>query len=229
MLSGGDVLGTSTLTRIPTGPSVGSSMIRRSCRLTSPAPTAAVHLRLADDRPQRGLRLLGHREQGQFCTFTVALIGSTTRRITTRIHPDGHVIPGDTVLAGTAIATICMLTFCSRSPTGRITVSPQNPVPGRTLPNLEDQGLFVLLHNLQRPAATAPPMIKTMRMTRRIPRPPFGTPLLRPKSPHSHPQPSDNSPVHDAGAGRERGGGRAGPIRTPIHLADPPHGTVCAW
>ncbi len=35
------------------------------------------------------------------------------------------------------MATICMLTFCIRSPTGRIIVSPGPRVPGSTLPNLK--------------------------------------------------------------------------------------------
>ena len=64
MPSGSDTSLISTRsTRMPHGPSVGSSMIRRSSRFTRVAlGEQLVHLGLADDRAQRGLRLLGDRE-----------------------------------------------------------------------------------------------------------------------------------------------------------------------
>ena len=52
------------------------------------------------------------------------MIGSTTRKYTTastRTVTLSLVMPS---WAGTAIATICMLTFCIRSPTGRMKVIP---------------------------------------------------------------------------------------------------------
>src|SRR6266851_1936507 len=74
-----------------------------------------------------------------------ALIGSTTRKYTTastRTLTLSLVMPS---WAGTAMAMICMLTFCSLSPMGRMMVSPGPRVSGRTLPNRKISPL-VLLH-----------------------------------------------------------------------------------
>ena len=59
------------------------------------------------------------------------------------------------------MATICMLTFCIRSPTGRMTVSPGPRAPGRTLPNLKISPCSYCCTTFsERPATTAPPIIK---------------------------------------------------------------------
>src|SRR5215472_897086 len=142
-----------------------------------------------------------------------ALIGSTTRKYTTastRTLTLSLVMPS---WAGTAMATICMLTFCSRSPIGRMIVSPGPRVPGRTLPNLKIRPCSYCCTTFSERAATIPPpMIRTMRMTRRIPRTSIGntsSPTKTSRTPG--PQPSDNSSVHNPLRGRRAGRpGRAG-------------------
>src|SRR5499427_2721447 len=70
--------------------------------------------------------------------------------------------------AGTAIATICMLTFCMRSPIGRIIVSPGPRVPGSTLPNLKIMPCsYCCTIRSERPVAISPPTASITRMTTR--------------------------------------------------------------
>jgi hypothetical protein len=96
----------------------------------------------------------------------VALTGSTTRKYTTastRTVTLSRVMPS---CAGTAIATICMLTFCSRSPTGRIKVSPAPRTAGSTRPNRNTMPCSYCCTILtERPAAISPATASTTRMT----------------------------------------------------------------
>src|ERR1700683_1300545 len=55
------------------------------------------------------------------------------------------------------MATICMLTFCRRSPTGRITVSPGPRVSGSTRPNLKRMPCSYCCTILNERAATTRP------------------------------------------------------------------------
>jgi hypothetical protein len=64
------------------------------------------------------------------------------------------------------MATICMLTFCIRSPTGRIKVSPAPRVPGSTRPNLKMMPCSYCCTTLtERPAAMSPASTSIARMT----------------------------------------------------------------
>ena len=66
------------------------------------------------------------------------------------------------------MAMICMLTFCIRSPIGRIRVSPAPRVPGSTRPNLKMMPCSYCCTILnERPAAMSPATTSTTRMTTR--------------------------------------------------------------
>ena len=98
----------------------------------------------------------------------MALIGSTTRKYTTastRTVTLSLVMPS---WAGTAMATICMLTFCIRSPTGRITVSPAPRGRPSTFPNLKMMPCSYCCTTLnERPAAMSPATTSITRMATR--------------------------------------------------------------
>src|SRR4029077_9040814 len=67
--------------------------------------------------------------------------------------------------AGTAIATICMLTFCIRSPTGRISASPAPRGGDWILPNLNTMPCSnCCTPRTERPATTAPRTTSTTKM-----------------------------------------------------------------
>ena len=80
----------------------------------------------------------------------MALIGSTTRKYTTastRTVTLSLVMPS---WAGTAMATICMLTLAIRSPIGRMAWQPGAAQLGQDLPEPVDDALLVLLYHLER-------------------------------------------------------------------------------
>src|SRR5580704_3890131 len=117
-----------------------------------------------------------------------ALIGSTTRKYTTastRTLTLSLVMPS---WAGTAMAMICMLTFCSLSPMGRMMVSPGPRVSGRTLPNRKiSPRSYCCTTRMLRPTTVSPPTTRMMRTTRSAAS--MGTPLFcrcaRPRRPPS--------------------------------------------
>ena len=85
-------------TRMPQGPSVGSSMIAAQLPVHRVAlGQQLVHLRLADDRAQRGLRLLRDGEQ-----VVLHVDGRLDRvdnpEVDHRVHPHADVVPGDALL-----------------------------------------------------------------------------------------------------------------------------------
>ena len=109
-----------------------------------------VHLRLADDRPQRRLRLLRHREH---------VILHVDRRLDRvhhpeihhRIDPDGHVVLGDAILRRDGHRDdlhVHLLHPVTERPDQR---QPRTARPAQHPPEPENDPLLVLLHHLHRP------------------------------------------------------------------------------